>query len=88
MSEPYYGLPSVGLESSGKRARSSIVPDLAPGGNRFHGSQETVDDSAEPGGVALTQISLPTAGGAIRGIEEKLTIGQPTVLRWLWRRAL
>ena len=36
------------------------------------------DDTPHPGGVELPRISLPVGGGAVRGIDEKLTAGQAT----------
>src|SRR5215831_4400581 len=37
-----------------------------------------VKDPARPGRPALPTVTLPTGGGAIRGIDEKLTVGLAT----------
>ena len=48
--------------------------------DRMAAPSSTVPGSPAPGGgdFSLPAISLPTGGGAIRGIDEKLTVGQAT----------
>jgi RHS repeat-associated protein len=51
-----------------------------PNGSASGGQRDGRGAADQPGsdGPALPRITLPAGGGAIRGIDEKLTIGQPT----------
>jgi RHS repeat-associated protein len=77
LSEPYY-LPNP---DPGQPPTGGSFPDgqTQPASGRSAGNQRQISaDPANAGGPTLPRISLPTGGGAIRGVDEKLTIGQPT----------
>jgi hypothetical protein len=78
VSQPFFQLPNSDPGQPPATGQPPGQPNqAAPGGRPVNGGQ-TSPDSGNTSGPALPRISLPTGGGAIRGIDEKLTTGQPT----------
>jgi RHS repeat-associated protein len=78
LSEPYFQLPPPDPGQSPTTGHASgWSAQAAPDDPAVKGRQAS-GDSQDSSGPTLPRISLPTGGGAIRGIDEKLTIGQPT----------
>jgi hypothetical protein len=77
LSEPY-NLPFGDQGQAPVAGYSGQWPNRPGSGGFADSERRTVADPESNGGPALAHISLPTGGGAIRGIDEKLAIGQPT----------
>ncbi len=76
MSGSYSQLPRPELRQA-TTGHSSAWSDQAAEDHQVANGRQISGDSGDSG-ATLPHISLPTGGGAVRGIDEKLTIGQPT----------